>query len=78
MNEIDAHIQAMTITIFNTTLSNGKNSFLLMNTSRNIVKASFKFHHTGDEKAIHWQNYCVKRDEATYAYRSLMTDVNTG
>lgn len=53
MNEIDAHIQAMTITIFNTTLSNGKNSFLLMNTSRNIVKASFKFHHTGDEKAIH-------------------------
>lgn len=45
MNE---HIHFTSISI--TTLSN-KNLFLLMNASRNILKASYKLHHVGEKKA---------------------------
>lgn len=48
-----------------------------MNASRNIVKASYGFHH-GRQKSNSLTNYRVKRDEAAYAYSSLMTDVNAG
>lgn len=74
MNEHE-HVQFLTYSHYYTIQQ--KNWFLLMNASRNNLKASYKLHHVGEKKAG-LTNYHVRRDKAAYAHSSLLTDVNTG
>lgn len=74
MNEHE-HVQFLTYSHYYTIQQ--KNLFLLMNASRNNLKASYKLHHVGEKKAG-LTNYHVRRDKAAYAHSSLLTDVNTG
>lgn len=74
MNEHE-HAQFITYSHYYTIQQ--QNLFLLMNASRNNLKASYKLHHVGEKKAG-LTNYHVRRDKAAYAHSSLLTDVNTG